>query len=116
MLYKLKRFLLLVVIVLFIFSTAILASCSKECDHTWQDATCTEPKVCTKCGETEGEALGHSLEKIAATPATCQIAGNSEYYECSVCHKYYSDANGVNEIALDSWVIAPLEHKMVKMK
>ena len=110
MLYKLKRFLLLVVIVLFIFSTAILASCSKECEHTWQDATCTEPKVCTKCGETEGEALGHSLEKIAATPATCQIAGNSEYYECSVCHKYYSDANGANEIALDSWVIAPLEH------
>lgn len=30
------------------------------CKHEWQDATCTEPKTCSKCGETEGEALGHT--------------------------------------------------------
>ena len=27
--------------------------------HEWTDATCTEPKTCVTCGETEGEALGH---------------------------------------------------------
>ena len=28
-------------------------------EHSWIDATCTEPKTCALCGETEGEALGH---------------------------------------------------------
>ncbi|MCR5138426.1 MAG: FHA domain-containing protein [Oscillospiraceae bacterium] len=28
-------------------------------EHVWTDATCTEPKTCSLCGETEGEALGH---------------------------------------------------------
>ena len=31
----------------------------KEHEHSWIDATCTEPKTCALCGETEGEALGH---------------------------------------------------------
>ena len=29
-------------------------------EHTWVDATCTTPKTCSGCGETEGEALGHT--------------------------------------------------------
>ena len=28
--------------------------------HDWQDATCTEPKKCKRCGETSGSALGHT--------------------------------------------------------
>ena len=31
-----------------------------DCPHAWIDATCTAPKTCELCGETEGEALGHS--------------------------------------------------------
>ena len=27
--------------------------------HSWQAATCYAPKTCTRCGETEGDALGH---------------------------------------------------------
>lgn len=34
-----------------------LTACFHE--HTWAEATCTEPKTCTECGETEGEPLGH---------------------------------------------------------
>lgn len=34
-----------------------LSGCS--CNHEWTEATCTEPKTCSKCGETKGEALGH---------------------------------------------------------
>jgi len=30
--------------------------------HTWQDATCVAAKMCTKCGVTEGAALGHTTE------------------------------------------------------
>ena len=50
-----------------------LTSCA--CQHEWKEATCTEPKTCTKCGETEGEALGHKW-----TEATCTKAK-----ECSRC-------------------------------
>ncbi len=31
-----------------------------SCAHEWVEATCTEPKTCSLCGETEGEALGHT--------------------------------------------------------
>lgn len=50
-----------------------LSSCA--CQHEWKEATCTEAKTCTKCGETEGEALGHKW-----TEATCTKAK-----ECSRC-------------------------------
>lgn len=33
------------------------------CEHEWEEATCTEPKTCKLCGETEGEALGHDFSK-----------------------------------------------------
>ncbi len=35
---------------------------STPCSHMWIDATCTTPKKCSKCGETEGVALGHSCD------------------------------------------------------
>ena len=35
-------------------------------EHSWSDATCTEPKKCA-CGETDGEALGHAWENCECT-------------------------------------------------
>jgi len=32
-------------------------------EHNWVKATCTAPKTCTICNETEGEELGHSYEE-----------------------------------------------------
>lgn len=40
-----------------IFLCVGLTACFHE--HTWVEATCTEPRTCTECGATEGEALGH---------------------------------------------------------
>ena len=34
--------------------------------HSWSDATCTEPSKCS-CGETQGEALGHTYENCVCT-------------------------------------------------
>lgn len=63
-------------------SAMVLTGC---CDHKWVDATCTEPKTCTVCGETEGEALGHKVEKYDVTKeATCTEEG-MEVGKCSVC-------------------------------
>lgn len=52
------------------------------------------------------------VTKIEATEATCDAAGNSEYYRCDDddCGKYFSDANCNNEIEADSWVIAKKDH------
>lgn len=57
--------------------TALLAGCS--CQHQWTDASCTEAKTCTKCGETEGEALGHSWQDAGCTtPKTCSRCALTE--------------------------------------
>ena len=48
-------------------------------EHTWADATCTEPKKCTECGETEGEPLGHDwTEATCEAPKTCSRCGATE--------------------------------------
>lgn len=53
--------------------------------HTWMDANCTSPKMCTTCGATEGSALGHTKITIEGKDATCTEAGLSEGEKCSVC-------------------------------
>lgn len=80
-------------------------------------ATCTESGIstrkCSVCGTEEPmivPSLGHSMTATAGKAATCTEAGNSAYWTCSRCHKYFSDAAGKTEIAKDSWVIAALGH------
>ena len=51
----------------------------------------------------------HTLTKVDAVAATCETAGNSEYYSCD-CGKYFSDANGSTEIDKDSWIIPATGH------
>ena len=47
--------------------------------HKWADATCEEPKTCTKCGKTEGEALGHKwVDADCTKPKTCSVCGETE--------------------------------------
>lgn len=47
----------------------------------------------------------HTMEKHAAVNETSTTDGNSEYYYCTSCKKYFSDADGKTEIQKDSWVI-----------
>ena len=51
-----------------------------------------------------------TLELVPAKDATCEEAGNIAYYHCTVCGKYFSDANGENEITLQSTIIDALGH------
>ena len=80
-------------------------------------ATCTESGIstrkCSVCGTEETmivPSLGHSMTATAGKAATCTEAGNSAYWSCSRCGKFFSDAAGKSEIAKDSWVIAALGH------
>ena len=78
-----------------------------------KEATCTESgweayEACSKCDYTtykETPATGHSLTMTEAREATCTETGNSAYWTCSDCGKYFSDAEGKNEIEENSWVI-----------
>ncbi|MBQ3755110.1 MAG: InlB B-repeat-containing protein, partial [Clostridia bacterium] len=36
----------------------------------------------------------HTIVAVEAKAADCEHAGNSAYYECSACHRYFSDVNG----------------------
>lgn len=80
-------------------------------------ATCTESGIstrkCSVCGTEETmivPSLGHSMTATAGKAATCTEPGNSAYWSCSRCGKFFSDAAGKTEIAKDSWVIAALGH------
>ena len=50
------------------------------CAHkTWQEADCLNPKTCADCGETEGEALGHSWKNAdCVNPKTCTRCATTE--------------------------------------
>lgn len=57
--------------------TFLLSGCCMS--HDWTEATCTEPKSCSKCGATEGEALGHTwVEATCSSPKTCSVCGETE--------------------------------------
>lgn len=61
----------------------VLMGC--ECQHEWEEANCTKPKTCVKCGETEGEPLEHQIsEWTEQTPSTCTEPG-LQTGTCAMC-------------------------------
>ena len=58
-------------------------------------------------------AAGHTMTKTDAKDATCTEDGNTAYWYCSVCKKYFADENGTTEIALDDTVVKA-HHTMTK--
>ena len=57
------------------------------------------------------EAIGHNLTAHAAVDATCTEAGNSAYWSCDRCGKFFSDENGEAEAEENSWVINAKGHE-----
>ena len=64
----------------------VFAYTTPPCEHTWVDANCTTAKTCSKCGETEGTALGHTEASDSAKAPTCTETGLTEGKHCSVCN------------------------------
>ena len=60
------------------------------------------------------KATGHDIETIEAVSATCDKDGNIEYYQCKICGKYFSDADGKNAIEEGSWIVKATGHKLEK--
>ena len=64
---------------LLLFLTILVNLSSCDCDHEWDNATCTSPTTCRLCSETAGEAIGHTWSDATCTnPATCYICGEKE--------------------------------------
>lgn len=87
------------------------------------EVTCTtdgyvkhECKVCGYFYKDVTVATGHELVKTTATDADCVTNGNSEYYYCEKCHKYYSDEAGEHEIAENAWIITASGHTLTKVE
>ena len=82
--------------------------------HAGGKATCTEKAVCDICGESYGETDpdAHSdLEHIDAKAATEDGEGNTEYWHCDDCGKYYADAEASKEITAADTVTKKLPAK-----
>ena len=57
--------------------------------------------------------IGHKLTKVDAKDATCAEPGNSAYWICSNCGKFFADEAGKTEIEENSWVISAA-HTLIK--
>ena len=83
-----------------------------DCGKYFNDSSCTNEIA---KADTYIPANSHTAEKVEAKAATCEEDGNTEYWYCDHCDKYYSDAECTNEIAHESTVIPATGHKLVKI-
>lgn len=70
-------------------------------EHTGGKATCKDKATCEICGEEYGtlDPANHSdLKYFPANAATKKAEGNTEYWYCSGCDKYFGDKDAAKEI------------------
>ncbi|MBQ7939135.1 MAG: hypothetical protein IJ281_02010 [Clostridia bacterium] len=85
--------------------------CDRECGEVSMGTheAASGRHTCDYCSQ----AVTHckdSLDLTPEVPADCTTDGNNAYYTCSVCGKYYSDADATQEIAKDSWITPATGH------
>lgn len=82
------------------------------------EATCVAKAVCDTCKAEYGEidSANHNLEKIPAKDATVTETGNTEYWHCQDCGKYFADENGTKEIKLEDTIISKLSPEIIEGK
>ena len=67
--------------------------------HNWLEATCVDPETCDDCGETRGEAAGHSTGAEGDRVADCE---NPAY--CHVCGMEYGEKDSTNHTSASRWM------------
>lgn len=84
-----------------------------SCKHSWKNATCEAPKTCSKCGATEGKAVGHKWKAAGCdAPKTCTVCKATEG---EVAHKYKKGlcSCGAREWGYGSWTYVKDEDKTI---
>lgn len=103
---------LLVIIV--IICSLVMSGCS--CNHEWENATCVEPKICTLCGTTDGEPLGHIPGDWKITN-TIEQAKQCWVQRCSNCDKLLdTQMHDLDSFSVDSTFIFTPEEFMKRFE
>lgn len=82
------------------------------------EPTCTsdgqEIRACSKCDYADKKVIpgGHNLTHYPAKQATATQDGNVEYWQCSVCKRYFSSVSCDNELQ-ESEIIIPAQNTSV---
>ena len=92
--------------------------CNKEYDrqsHVFTDWIKGEDGIwrrhCEKCLiEETNNHIAHTMEHHPYKAPKCEENGNKEYWECSVCHKFFSDAECTTPIDKAITVLGKLGH------
>ncbi len=84
--------------------------------HAGNEATCVAESLCQDCDYklADKNPNNHLLaDQIEAKAPTCTVKGNSEYYSCPDCGKFFSGKDGDTALYDDAshFDIAPLNHK-----
>ena len=58
----------------------------------------------------DGVCKTHKLFKVKAVKATCQEKGVKQHYECSVCHKLFTDKKGKKETTYEKLLTKTAKH------
>lgn len=86
-------------------------ACGTEFDksnHSGGTATCKDKAVCSICETTYGNYAEHTLKHYERVEPDYENDGNIEYWNCNDCGKYFSDANGNDEIVVEDTVIGKI--------
>ena len=90
---------------------------SKDTDNHWKECSrCHEKKdeaahdygsdnICDTCGYDKTVPHTHNLALVPAKAPTCTEKGNTAYYTCDGCDKWFEDATGASEITDKTSVI-----------
>ena len=90
---------------------------SKDTDNHWKECSrCHEKKdeaahdygsdnICDTCGYDKTVPHTHNLTLVPAKAPTCTEKGNTAYYTCAGCDKWFEDATGASEITEKTSVI-----------
>ncbi len=82
-----------------------------ECNHNWSDATCDKPQICSECGQSQGEALGHQFDD----GSKCSVCGFAPVYtvagdNAALFGTEWDPANTANKMTYDKdsglWTIS----------
>ena len=85
-------------------------SCEVGGTRTYTAKVTFEGKEYTDTKTEPVPAKGHQLTAVEAVPATCETAGTSAHWKCSVCGKLFSDAEGKTETTLEKLAIPATGH------
>ena len=92
---------------------------SKDTDNHWKECSrCHEKKdnaahdygednICDTCGYDKTVPHTHNLTLVPAKAPTCTEKGNTAYYTCDGCDKWFEDATGASEITDKTSVVIP---------